>query len=120
MLLNVRRRYRPEKSGLTEAECEALNICDAIALKHTGRHLDGTEELPKPESKAESALRNKIARRLREARAGRYIEDVARDCEISISAMAMYETGRRIPRDPIKKRLADHYGKTVQELFYDD
>lgn len=62
--------------------------------------------------------RRRMARRLREARAGRYVEDVARACGISVSAIAMYETGRRIPREHIKKRLADYYGKTVQEIFY--
>lgn len=120
MLLNVRRRYRPQKCGLTEAECEALNICDAIALKHTGRHLDGTEDPPKPERKAVSVERNKIARRLREARGGRYVEDVAHAIGVTESAIAMYETGRRIPRDPIKRRLAEYYGKTVQEIFFDN
>ena len=120
MLLNVRRRYRPDKCGLSEAECEALNICDAIALKHTGRHLDGTEDPPKPERRGGGLDRRRMARRLREARAGRYIEDVARDCGISKSAIAMYETGRRIPRDHIKRRLADYYGRTVQEIFYDE
>lgn len=64
--------------------------------------------------------RHRMARRLREARAGRYLEDVARSCGISQSALEMYETGRRIPRDHIKIRLAKYYGKTVQEIFFDN
>ena len=120
MLLNVKQRYRPDKSGLSAAECEALNICDAIALKHTGRHLDGTEDPPKQQRRKESLDRKKIARRLREARAGRYESDVCEACGIVRSALCQYETGRRIPMDEIKVRLAQYYGKTVQELFYDD
>lgn len=120
MLLNVQTRYRPEKCGLTEAECEALNLIDAVVLQITGGHLDGVEAISKPRSKAGSTERNKIARRLREARGGRYVEDVAYAVGVSVSAMAMYETGRRIPRDSIKKRLAEYYGMTVQEIFYED
>ena len=39
---------------------------------------------------------------------------------ISRSALQMYETGKRIPRDSIKIRLARHYQTTVQDLFYPD
>lgn len=44
---------------------------------------------------------------------------VAEKCLISVSALQMYENGKRIPRDPIKVRLARYYGKTVQEIFFD-
>lgn len=44
--------------------------------------------------------------------------NVAKACGISISALGMYETGRRIPRDKIKVKLAEHYKTTVQQLFY--
>ena len=120
MRLEVKRRYRPEKNGLSAEECEALNLCDAIVLQHTGRHLDGTEDPPKPQRRKESLDRKKIARRLREARAGRYESDVCEACGIVRSALCQYETGKRIPRDAIKVRLAQYYGKTVQELFYEE
>lgn len=120
MLLNVKRRYRPDKSGLSEAECEALNLCDAIALQHTGRHLDGTEEQAEPVRLQDRIDRRRMARRLRAARGGRYEADVCQACGISRSALCQYEKGKRIPKDEIKMRLAQYYGVTVQELFYDD
>lgn len=46
-------------------------------------------------------------------------KEVAEDLKISISALAMYETGNRIPRDEIKLRIASYYGKSVQEIFFD-
>lgn len=43
---------------------------------------------------------------------------VAHAIGVSLSAITMYETGKRIPRDEIKVRLADYYHTTVQELFF--
>lgn len=45
-------------------------------------------------------------------------EEVAKACGISRSALTMYETGGRIPRDEIKLRLAFYYGVPVDQLFY--
>ena len=59
-----------------------------------------------------------VAKRLIEARGDKRREEVAAAVGISLSAIAMYETGERMPRDEIKVRLADFYGKTVQELFF--
>ncbi|XBO86334.1 helix-turn-helix transcriptional regulator [Bacillus licheniformis] len=42
---------------------------------------------------------------------------VARELEISESALAMYESGHRTPRDEIKVRIANYYKRTVQEIF---
>lgn len=61
----------------------------------------------------------KIAKKLVELRAEKSREQVAYSIGISLSALAMYETGARIPRDEIKKKLADYYGKSVQEIFFD-
>lgn len=36
---------------------------------------------------------------------------------ISESALAMYESGNRTPRDEIKIKIAAFYNKTVQEIF---
>lgn len=44
--------------------------------------------------------------------------EVATELNISISALAMYEQGNRIPRDEIKLRIASYYGKSVQEIFF--
>ena len=59
-----------------------------------------------------------IAERLVKARGKRSRESVAAAIGISVSAIAMYETGARVPRDEVKVKLADHYHKTVQELFF--
>lgn len=60
-----------------------------------------------------------IGERLRTLRGAKTIEEVAEDLKISSSAVGMYERGCRIPRDDIKIQLAGYYGKTVQELFFD-
>lgn len=45
-------------------------------------------------------------------------EEVAEAVGISVSALSMYETGNRIPRDNIKIRLAAYYGQPVHKIFY--
>ena len=45
-------------------------------------------------------------------------EDVAKAIGVSISAISMYENGERIPRDYIKIKLAEHYGVSVQDIFF--
>lgn len=60
----------------------------------------------------------KTSKRLIAARGNRTREEVAAALGISVSAIAMYETGRRIPRDSIKQKLADYYHLTVQEIFF--
>ena len=60
-----------------------------------------------------------IAERLGRARGNRRREDVANAVGVSLSAISMYENGVRVPRDETKVRLANYYGLTVQELFFD-
>lgn len=55
---------------------------------------------------------------LKELRGERSQREVADKVGISVSALGMYETGKRTPKDPIKKRLATFYGKTVEEIFF--
>ena len=62
--------------------------------------------------------RENIAKKLRDLRGERTQEEVSRACEISVSSLSMYENGERIPRDEVKKRLADYYKKSVQSIFY--
>lgn len=59
-----------------------------------------------------------IGNRLRKLRGERTINSVADNVGISKSALTMYETGNRIPRDDIKARLADFYGVSVDSLFF--
>lgn len=62
--------------------------------------------------------KEKIAKALIDLRAKKSREQVASALGISVSALAMYEVGARVPRDEIKKKLAEYYGKTVQEIFF--
>lgn len=60
----------------------------------------------------------KIAERLILLRAGKSREEVSKALGISLSALAMYETGARIPRDETKKKIAAYYGRSVEEIFF--
>ncbi|MEE5179507.1 helix-turn-helix transcriptional regulator [Bacillus subtilis] len=61
-----------------------------------------------------------IGQRLLSLRAEKSRSEVAEAVKISVSALQMYETGQRIPRDEIKIKLADYYQKTVQQIFFDN
>ena len=60
------------------------------------------------------------AEKLRMARGLEPRKSVCADVGISLSTLAMYETGRRVPKDSVKRKLAAHYRTTVQALFFDD
>ena len=45
-------------------------------------------------------------------------ESVANERGLSLSALAMYENGARIPRDENKEKITRYYGKTVDEIFF--
>lgn len=59
-----------------------------------------------------------IGAKLSALRGGRSQAEVAEDIGISVSALPMYECGNRIPRDEIKIRIANYYGKSVSEIFF--
>ena len=59
-----------------------------------------------------------IADKLIKLRGEKSREEVAKAVGISVSALAMYEQGQRIPRDGIKIKLAEYYGVTVGFLFF--
>lgn len=59
-----------------------------------------------------------IAERLVKARGSKKREEVAAAVGVSLSAIAMYENGERIPRDETKIKLAKYYNTTVQKLFF--
>ena len=61
-----------------------------------------------------------IAKRLKELRGNRERDYVADVIGVSVSALQMYETAQRIPRDHIKVKLAKFYGVSVQEIFFDN
>lgn len=60
----------------------------------------------------------KIGKELERLRGNRDLKTVAEAVEISISALSMYESGERVPRDDIKIALAEYYGTTVGALFF--
>lgn len=57
--------------------------------------------------------------KLKELRGTKSQESVANDLGISVSALGMYETEQRVPRDEIKIRLANYYKSTVQAIFFE-
>lgn len=59
-----------------------------------------------------------VGGRLRELRGKIPMQTVADANGISVSALGMYETGKRIPRDEIKVRLAQYFGTTIEALFF--
>jgi DNA-binding XRE family transcriptional regulator len=59
-----------------------------------------------------------IGRQLCELRGARTQQEIADALEVSVSTIGMYERGERIPKDEIKVKLAELYGKTVQEIFF--
>lgn len=60
----------------------------------------------------------KIGERLRSLRGQKSREEVALANGISVSALTMYETGKRIPRDEIKVRLSDYFGVSITSIFF--
>lgn len=61
-----------------------------------------------------------IGNRLKKLRGQKTVDKVAKDCEISASALSMYENGYRVPRDDVKIKLAKYYGTSVGSIFYDE
>ncbi len=57
--------------------------------------------------------------KLKALRGNRSADEVAKAIGISRSAVGMYETEERIPRDDIKIRLAEYFGTTVQAIFFE-
>ena len=66
-----------------------------------------------------TSMNNKVmAEKLRKLRGNRSRQEVAEACGISVSALAMYEAGERVPRDEIKIKLAKFYNRSVSYIFF--
>ena len=64
-------------------------------------------------------MNNKVmAEKLRKLRGNKSRQEVAEACGISVSALAMYEAGERVPRDEIKIKLAKFYNRSVNYIFF--
>lgn len=56
--------------------------------------------------------------KIRELRGKETQESVADAIGVSVSSYRKYENGERKPSDDIKVKLAKHFGKTVQYIFF--
>lgn len=56
---------------------------------------------------------------LRELRGSKSLDIIAESIGVSKQAISNYENNVRVPRDEIKVKLANYYGKSVQEIFFD-
>lgn len=64
--------------------------------------------------------KGKIAERLIALRGSKTQTEVAQAIGVTPSAYSMYENGGRVPRDEIKKRIAEYYKKSVETIFFVD
>lgn len=55
---------------------------------------------------------------LKDLRGSKTMTEVSNSLGISCSALGMYETGKRIPRDEIKLKIANYYGRPLESIFY--
>ena len=61
-----------------------------------------------------------ISEKLKKLRADKGItqEVAAREIGISRTALESYETGRRVPKDAIKVKIANYYNADLVEIFF--
>lgn len=61
-----------------------------------------------------------IADRLRmlRAKSGESQQEVADAVGVTVSAYSMYENGERVPRDRTKMKIAKHFRRSVNFIFY--
>lgn len=57
-------------------------------------------------------------KRLRRLRGIYTLAEAAKGIGISPSALGAYERGERTPRDEVKKRISDYYGRSVAYIFF--
>lgn len=55
---------------------------------------------------------------LRDLRGSMSLAEVAKKVGVSVSAMCMYESGQRVPRDQVKVALANFYNRPVSYIFF--
>ena len=66
----------------------------------------------------ESIRAKETGERLRQLRAERRQSEVAEAVGVSVMAISQYESGKRVPQDRIKVKLARYFGQSVESLFY--
>ena len=61
-----------------------------------------------------------IGEKLRELRGKKIRKTVAEELGITESSLSNYENNYRIPRDEIKKRIANYYKVSVESIFFEE
>lgn len=56
--------------------------------------------------------------KIRAMRGAESQQALADKLKISKSALAMYERGERIPRDEVKIRIDQHFGVSIESIFF--
>ncbi len=56
--------------------------------------------------------------KLRELRGEDSKETVAKSIGVTVSSWVKYERDERTPRDEVKVKIAEHFGKSVQDIFF--
>lgn len=56
--------------------------------------------------------------KLRLLRGSKSQDEIAKEIGVTKSSWAMYERNERIPRDEVKIKIANFFGKSVQEIFF--
>lgn len=93
------------KKALTNAtNCDNLIVSRIVSKVKRGDKLNNRE---------------KVAKKLVSLRGTKTREEVAKAIKVSISAIAMYENGYRMPRDETKIKIADYYGVSVEQIFFE-
>lgn len=60
----------------------------------------------------------RIGQNIRVLRGAESQQSLADKLGISKSALAMYERGERIPRDEVKVKIAAHFGRSLESIFF--
>ena len=59
-----------------------------------------------------------IGEKLKKLRGNKSQTEVAKEIGITISAYSNYENNYRVPRDEAKRKIAEYFKKTVDEIFF--
>jgi len=63
-------------------------------------------------------MNDTIGEKLVALRGSRSQTEIVEAVGISNSALSMYESNARIPRDEVKRRISDYYGVSVESIFF--
>ena len=61
-----------------------------------------------------------VGAKLRALRGTKTQQEIADSLGITKSSWAMYERNERMPRDEVKVLISKYFGRSVQEIFFDN